>query len=45
MTKEALNVAVDAPGLEAALEMEDRNQVLRMLEMKCRDGSGPSRAG
>lgn len=28
LTKEALNHAIDAPGLEAAIAMEDRNQIL-----------------
>jgi len=28
MTKEALNVNLDCPGLEAALNMEDRNQIM-----------------
>jgi enoyl-CoA hydratase len=28
LTKEALNFAIDAPGLEAAVAMEDRNQIL-----------------
>jgi enoyl-CoA hydratase/carnithine racemase len=28
MTKEILNVNIDAPGLEAALALEDRNQVI-----------------
>ncbi|OYU79084.1 MAG: enoyl-CoA hydratase, partial [Burkholderiales bacterium PBB5] len=28
LTKEALNLSIDAPGLEAAIAMEDRNQVL-----------------
>jgi enoyl-CoA hydratase/carnithine racemase len=28
LTKEALNFAIDAPGLEAAIAMEDRNQIL-----------------
>ncbi|MBI5525086.1 MAG: enoyl-CoA hydratase/isomerase family protein [Deltaproteobacteria bacterium] len=34
MTKEALNVSIDAPGLEAALEMEDRNQLMLILDKK-----------
>jgi enoyl-CoA hydratase/carnithine racemase len=34
MTKEALNISVDCAGLEAALEMEDRNQVLMILDKK-----------
>ena len=28
MTKEAINVSLDCPGLEAALNMEDRNQIM-----------------
>ena len=36
MTKEALNVSIDASGLEAVLEMEDRNQVLMILEGKAK---------
>ncbi len=28
LTKEALNHAIDAPSLEAAIAMEDRNQIL-----------------
>jgi enoyl-CoA hydratase/carnithine racemase len=28
MTKEALNISLDCPGLEAALNMEDRNQIM-----------------
>ena len=28
LTKDALNLAIDAPGLEAAIAIEDRNQVL-----------------
>ncbi|MFA6034733.1 MAG: enoyl-CoA hydratase/isomerase family protein [Myxococcota bacterium] len=34
MTKEALNVSIDAPGIEAAVEMEDRNQVLMIMDKK-----------
>jgi len=34
MTKEALNCSIDAQGLEAAIEMEDRNQVLMILDKK-----------
>jgi enoyl-CoA hydratase/carnithine racemase len=33
-TKEALNISIDAPGLEAALEMEDRNQLMLILDKK-----------
>jgi enoyl-CoA hydratase len=28
LTKECLNFSVDAPGIEAAIAMEDRNQIL-----------------
>ena len=28
LTKECLNASIDAPGLEAAIAMEDRNQIL-----------------
>jgi len=34
MTKEAINVNLDAGGLEAALQMEDRNQMMVMYSMK-----------
>jgi enoyl-CoA hydratase/carnithine racemase len=34
MTKEALNVSIDAGGLEACLEMEDRNQTMLILARK-----------
>jgi len=34
MTKEALNISIDAGGLEACLEMEDRNQTLLILARK-----------
>ena len=40
MTKEALSVSLDAGGLEACLEMEDRNQTLLMLA-KRREGGTP----
>jgi len=36
MTKEAINVSIDASGLEAVLEMEDRNQILMILEGKAK---------
>ncbi|MCA3739535.1 MAG: enoyl-CoA hydratase/isomerase family protein, partial [Phenylobacterium sp.] len=32
LTKEALNHAIDAQGLEAAIAMEDRNQILCALD-------------
>ncbi|MBI5501969.1 MAG: enoyl-CoA hydratase/isomerase family protein [Deltaproteobacteria bacterium] len=38
MTKEALNVSLDAGGLEACLELEDRNQTLLMLAKKAEGG-------
>jgi hypothetical protein len=31
MTKEAINVNPDAGGLEACLQMEDRNQIMILL--------------
>lgn len=34
MTKEAINVNLDCPGLEAALQMEDRNQIMVMYALK-----------
>lgn len=34
MTKEAINISIDASGFEAALEMEDRNQVMLLLDKK-----------
>ena len=34
MTKEAINVNLDCPGLEAALQMEDRNQMMVMYSLK-----------
>jgi enoyl-CoA hydratase/carnithine racemase len=34
LTKEALNVALDAGGLEACLELEDRNQTMLILAKK-----------
>ncbi len=34
MTKEAINVNLDCPGLEAALQMEDRNQIMVMYSLK-----------
>ena len=36
MTKEAINVNLDAGGLEAALELEDRNQTMLMLAKRVR---------
>ncbi|MCX7944540.1 MAG: enoyl-CoA hydratase/isomerase family protein [Deltaproteobacteria bacterium] len=32
MTKEAINIALDVPSLEAALNIEDRNQVMLILD-------------
>jgi enoyl-CoA hydratase/carnithine racemase len=37
VTKEALNVSVDASGLEAALAMEDRNQTLLIIDKKTKE--------
>ena len=34
MTKEAININIDAGGLEACLQMEDRNQVMLILAKK-----------
>jgi len=34
MTKEAINVNLDCPGLEAALQMEDRNQMMVMYSLR-----------
>ncbi|MDZ7833194.1 MAG: enoyl-CoA hydratase/isomerase family protein [Desulfobacterales bacterium] len=34
MTKEAINVNIDAGGLEACLQMEDRNQMMVMYSLK-----------
>jgi enoyl-CoA hydratase/carnithine racemase len=34
MTKEAININMDAAGLEACLQMEDRNQMMLALGMK-----------
>lgn len=34
MTKEAINVNMDTGGLEAALQMEDRNQIMVMYSLK-----------
>jgi enoyl-CoA hydratase/carnithine racemase len=34
MTKEAINVNMDCAGLEAALQMEDRNQMMVMYSLK-----------
>jgi enoyl-CoA hydratase/carnithine racemase len=38
LTKEALNIAVDAAGLEAVIAMEDRNQVLCARDDNFREG-------
>lgn len=38
LTKEALNLSIDAPGLEAAIAMEDRNQVLCTRSDDFREG-------
>jgi hypothetical protein len=34
MTKEAININMDAGGLEAVLQMEDRNQIMVMYSLK-----------
>jgi len=38
LTKECLNMSVDAPGLEAAINMEDRNQILCSQTSDVREG-------
>jgi enoyl-CoA hydratase len=38
LTKDALNIAVDAAGLEAVIAMEDRNQVLCARDDNFREG-------
>src|ERR1700748_3340323 len=38
LTKECLNMSVDAPGLEAAINMEDRNQILCSQTTDVREG-------
>lgn len=38
LTKEALNFAIDAPGLEAAVAMEDRNQILCVKDENFEEG-------
>jgi len=38
LTKEALNTAIDAPGLEAVIAMEDRNQILCAVGPDFREG-------
>lgn len=38
LTKEALNVAIDANGLEAVIAMEDRNQVLTSQDENFKEG-------
>ncbi len=38
LTKECLNMSVDAPGLEAAINMEDRNQILCAQTNDVREG-------
>ena len=37
LTKEGLNISVDAPSLEAAMAMEDRQQVLTSFTADCRE--------
>ena len=37
LTKECLNASIDAPGLEAAIAMEDRNQILAAQSSDFRD--------
>jgi enoyl-CoA hydratase len=38
LTKECLNMSVDAPSLEAAIAMEDRNQILCSQTADVREG-------
>ena len=38
LTKEGLNVAIDAPGLEAAIAIENRNQVLCSRNADAKEG-------
>ncbi len=38
LTKECLNMSVDAPSLEAAINMEDRNQILCAQTNDVREG-------
>ena len=38
LTKECLNMSVDAPSLEAAVAMEDRNQILCTLSSDFKEG-------
>ncbi|MEI9995536.1 MAG: enoyl-CoA hydratase/isomerase family protein [Rhizomicrobium sp.] len=38
LTKECLNMSIDAPGLEAAIAMEDRNQILCAQTNDVREG-------
>lgn len=38
LTKEALNAAIDAPGLEAVIALEDRNQILCAVGSDFREG-------
>jgi enoyl-CoA hydratase/carnithine racemase len=38
LTKEGLNVAIDAPGLEAAIAVENRNQILCSRTADAKEG-------
>ncbi|NOY69647.1 MAG: enoyl-CoA hydratase/isomerase family protein [Deltaproteobacteria bacterium] len=40
MTKEAINISLDAGGLEACLQMEDRNQMMVMASLKFEAAAG-----
>lgn len=44
MTKEAINISLDAGGLEACLQMEDRNQMMVMASLKL-DAMGGKKEG
>jgi len=43
LTKEAINMNMDAAGLEQALHMEDRNQTLLALRRRLGEGEKTSR--
>jgi enoyl-CoA hydratase/carnithine racemase len=42
MTKEAININLDAGGIEAALHMEDRNQAMLIYYLKLISGKNES---
>ena len=45
MTKEAINVNIDAAGLEASLQMEDRNQMMLAFGMHVNSGGKKEKEG